>query len=355
MVFIGMMGFVIPNVCLSSEGNAFLAQFSRNSGPVKSRFPILDSGMAANTFGSVNPQFYWINNDELLFLAIRTSPDSSFPRKARYAFSVSRWHTQTGSITTVREFGEIAPRLCFSEGHVLFSFRKKDDTLEGYQGRLGLEQPINPRRAYNNQFCQPMESTPALPKWTEGREIRLLEKMGAGFIDFGDTQKWLENTTVRLYKYGESALGGIQLPLGRREIKKHLPYYHFKEGFFVESDYYVETRPKDIPYPVYWLHLDGHVEKIADIPWGPWRSRSSFFVSPSKIGLLMGSHNFVNEIDLGAAGIYLLRAGKVEKILTGWIQELVVSPDGCKVAFTFAPAVRLKNNVLKAINLCIGE
>jgi hypothetical protein len=186
----------------------------------------------------------------------------------------------------------------------------------------------------------------------------LLHKLGAGFLDFGDTKKGLENTPIRLYRYNAQQGEGLELPLKRRDTGKRFPYYEFKRAFFVVSDYYLHPRPKEIPYPVYWLYEDGRVEKIADIPWGPWRSSASFSPFPTRAGLIMASHNFNvrNANDIADAGLYLFVHGRVERIVKGWVDSLAVavSPDGCKIAFTYAPVVTRRNNVLQAMDLCGG-
>ena len=83
-------------------------------------------------------------------------------------------------------------------------------------------------------------------------------------------------------------------------------------------------------------------KKIADIPWGPWRTRASFFLAPARPGLLMISHNARSPPQLDHAGIYLLSEGKVEKVLPGWIHGVKVSPDGCKAAIGYSPAMSAK-------------
>lgn len=96
---------------------------------------------------------------------------------------------------------------------------------------------------------------------------------------------------------------------------------------------------------MYWLYADGRVEKIADLPWGPWR-QAGLAVFPTRAGLVLASS--------AAAGLYLLHAGQVDKLLEGRIAGLAVavSPDGCRIAFSYSPAVTEKKNVLQAMSLC---
>lgn len=70
----------------------------------------------------------------------------------------------------------------------------------------------------------------------------------------------------------------------------------------------------------------------------------------------MGSHNFNTRdaTDLGDAGIYILREGQVEKLISTWISGLriEVSQDGCRIAFASERVVSRKSNSLKTMNLC---
>jgi hypothetical protein len=310
----------------------------------------------AMTFGS-DPKFFWIDNQELIFVSIEKFPDTSSKSAERLTYSVSRWNIQARTVRLVRDFGENRPLLCFYDGSLLYGAMHKRDA-PAYYAKLGeVEREVNIQE-YDYLFCQSRKNTPKLPVWTEGHEIRLLHKLGAGFLDFGDTKKGLENTPIRLYRYNAQQGEGLELPLKRRDTGKRFPYYEFKRAFFVVSDYYLHPRPKEIPYPVYWLYEDGRVEKIADIPWGPWRSSASFSPFPTRAGLIMASHNFNvrNANDIADAGLYLFVHGRVERIVKGWVDSLAVavSPDGCKIAFTYAPVVTRRNNVLQAMDLCGG-
>jgi hypothetical protein len=310
----------------------------------------------ATTFGS-DPKFFWVDNQELVFVSVQKFPDSPSKRAERLTYSVSRWNIQARTVSTVRDFGEDRPLLCFYDGFLLYGAMHKRDAPAYHVKLGGVEREVN-IKDYDYLFCQPRKNIPKLPVWTEGREIRLLHKLGAGFLDFGDTQKGSENTAIRLYRYNAQQGEGLELQLRRRDTGKRFPYYEFNRAFFVESDYYLHPRPKEVPYPIYWLYEDGRIEKIADIPWGPWRSSASFFPFPTRVGLVMASHNFNvrNRNDLAHAGLYLFNGSGIEKLLGGWLGNafVAVSPDGCTIAFSFSPTVSDKNQTLKAMSLCKG-
>ena len=319
-----------------------------------SRHPTVDSRTLTD---GANPNFVWIDNEELLFVSATPNPGAKRSWE-QVNYAISRWDTRSGVVTRVRAFGHERPSLCLHEGLFLYGRRLRDGSLEAYHGKLGeSEQRVDPSR-YVPLFCRPRGEAPALPKWTEGREIRMLEKLGAGFVDFGDEQKSSENTPVRLYRHGMAREEGIELPFGRRGIAKRFPYHEFQRAFFVASDYPQSPPQQRVPYPVYWLYADGRVEKIADLPWGPWR-QGRLSVVPTRAGLVVASGNFYvyEPTDLRHAGLYLLAQGRMQKLLEGWIAGLVlaVSPDGCTIAFSYSPVVTERKNVLRAMRLCGGR
>lgn len=323
----------------------------------KSKLTILDSKspVAADNVGK---RLFWISNEEVLFVGYLAALISSDKRASkRPDYNVSVWNVRTNAIRILRSFGENSPTPCFSDGHVLVQIRQKDGEHRSYYGDTSDIKLAAPGQRFNELFCRPVEQVPSLPTWTERREVRLLEKFGAGFVDFGERTGGMENTPARLYKFGTGDREGVQLPVGRRDIEKAFPYYTFKDAFFVESSYVHWPRPKGVPYPVYWLYPDGRMEQIIDLPWGPWRSSASSWPLPTKVGVLLVSHNanIRNEKDLAHAGLYVMSAGKVAKLITAWIQATAVSPSGCRVAFDFADRVTRAQNVLRAIDLCNGE
>jgi hypothetical protein len=351
-VVLPISAVVKPSIAQTASGATSKPALSTNA-----KYPVLDSLTRAH---AGDPQLFWINNDEVLFLAVRVFTDPESPNKEGINYLVNRWNIRSGAVSKVRDFGGDRPKICYHDGQVLYQVRRRDDSFIGYHGKLGeTERAVEPRE-FHASFCRRLKEIPSIPQWMKDREARRLERINDGFVDFGETKRWIENTPVRLYRYGEEREAGKQLPFGRREISYRFPYYEFKDAYFVVSQYWVHPRPKEIPYPVFWMYRDGRVEKIVDIPWGPWRSSASFRPFPTRAGVVMASSNFNvrDSTDLAHAGLYLLRnEGPVEKVLSAWIDglEVSVSPDGCMIAFTYARVVTRKNNVLQAMNLCSGK
>jgi hypothetical protein len=345
---------LLPNLVRADSTLAQPARALLASTEMKRKLTVFDSRslVAANDFAR---KLYWISDVEVLFLGYEVAPGAS-PGNDRELidYRVSIWNVRTNTIRILQDFGSDYPSTCFSDGHVLLRARSTDGVLRTYYGDTSAVKLAAPDQEFHDLFCRPLDKVHPLPTWTQGRDIRWLQKIDAGFVDFGEISKSMKNAPLRLYKHGAREKDGILLPLGSREVWKSFPYFAFKGAFFVESTYRRLPRPKGVPYPLYWLYQDGRLEQILDLPWGPWRSNASSWPMPTKAGIMIASHNanVRNAKDLAHAGLYLVGDGKVTRLLTAWIQATAVSPNGCRVAFDFANEMTEMRNTLKAIDVC---
>jgi hypothetical protein len=172
-----------------------------------------------------------------------------------------------------------------------------------------------------------------------------------------------KNTPVSYCPAGEKALC-IQLPIKQRE-SRGFDWVPFKRAYFVVGDYFqVDSRhpsggfnrspwPKGISMPAWWLYPDGRVEEIK-LPAGHWLQTT---VVPTATGFATINTYFT----VGQAGVYLIRGNNVTRILEGFVEQLAVSPDGCKIAVNHDPKpleTNARNNehvTLKVIELCQGR
>ena len=97
-----------------------------SSGTNNSKYRIYDSRTVAHTVGVGASQFFWINNEELLFIPMQITPDASSINKERTTWSLARWNIKSGEIKRLREFGTGNPRLCLSEGYVSIHVQHRD-------------------------------------------------------------------------------------------------------------------------------------------------------------------------------------------------------------------------------------
>jgi hypothetical protein len=292
-----------------------------------------------------------------MFVGIRIVSDPTVAHTGeRVEYKLDIWNIRNGAIRTLREFGRQSIRPCFSDGHVLVWTRTKDGTHQSYYGDTNSISLAAPGKQFDGLFCRPVEQVPTLPVWTQGREIRWLERIDGGFLDFGDERGFLENTPVRFYRHGATQEEGITLSIGRRDVTKRFRYYAFRRKYAVETTSSVLPRSRGVPYSLLWLSIDGKLELIGDIPYGEWRRGGSVWSTPTRAGILSVSTNanVRNARDLAHAGLYLTSERGIAKLVTSFTTATAVSPDGCKVAFNASDTIGEKQSVLKAIELCDG-
>jgi len=348
----GFANSALVSEATSSSASAAVQTNVAQSRTPSNKYPILDSHVRVDTDPSSDRQVFWVNNESVIFIAAPISPAAPPSDRETVTYSIRLWNFSSGKITTIRDFGRNRVSLCYDEGVVLYYSRHADGTYEAYQGKLGSERPVHMLDGYSLQSCRPLAELPSTPSWAKGHEIRRLQKLGAGFLDFGPHRSAMSNSPIRLYKPGAKEVDGLTLPFGRRDVERRFPYFRFADAFFVESSSSIYPHPEDMPYPVYWLYETGQIQKIADIPWGPWRARGGFLVAPVRPGLLMVSYNARSPSEIDHAGIYLLRDNHVEKVVAGWVLGMKVSPDGCRLALNFAPFMSLKDGTLRILQLC---
>jgi len=83
----------------------------------------------------------------------------------------------------------------------------------------------------------------------------------------------------------------------------------------------------------------GHVERGC-LPYGPW-AHTEHDLLPTQTGFYFVSGRYAGGRslkDAGAAGLYRIGAGEATRVVSGIILKPSISPDGCMIAFTYAPS-----------------
>jgi hypothetical protein len=184
-----------------------------------------------------------------------------------------------------------------------------------------------------------------------------------GYLDLGSNapSDVLKNKPVTFYRPGHT--DGLLLPFKSREFKPPT-YIPFKNAYFIVSDYFDKTRgigvapwPTALPQPLWWLTPNGEVTQVT-IPPNAFGRGSAGHYLPTVKGIFVTASGLVSETDSGEMGGYLIQGNNVEKVITGIVEGIAISPDGCKVAFAHAPniAENLANpknrRTLKMIDFC---
>lgn len=303
---------------LASCGGNYVAA---TSGIVIKRSGVLGDGAI------VNQSVYWIDNERVLFVGGKPGVFDQLPdgRKPIKRF-LMHWDTKSGEIKTLAELSEYNS-LCYDRGYVRYGFgtggkstvragplgQEVDVTAEVFRpGREHIR--INPitcreydERAVHTKYghgFQPLREEHGFWGW---RDDALQKKLSVYIRTTNDPQqeflvpawghpRWFENARGYVFRRSESIFSSTR------------------------------TTGK-----MWLMKPDGETQEF-DIPAGPWFAGSTDY-GLTKRGIFMWSAA-VGSYDNGNAGGYLVRDGKPERFITGYVFAFDVSPDGCKIALS---------------------
>jgi hypothetical protein len=103
----------------------------------------------------------------------------------------------------------------------------------------------------------------------------------------------------------------------------------------------------------WWLYPGGKTDSTC-IPSGIWAKYGADYLAPIRGGYVFDVLTEPNDV----SGIYVLIDDESMQIISGLPEQPVVSPDGCRIAFAYAPnleALRVGGKgaqTLEAVNLC---
>jgi hypothetical protein len=305
---------------------------------------VLDSRVWASGMTRIAPA--WIDARQVLFL---TGPRFKYDERL---YSLAVWDLEGKA----RIYRANVQDYCYKDGSIVFKVVEPDDErlIRGtwYAGRLGQEKPLrkdiegNVGQLYDRLNCRvgTMETLRQLSARTTRRLVPLLE--GHGDLDLGERvgAQSMVNEPVKLVKPG--AAGVTMLPFGTRDVFAFPAYYAFADAYLL--------RPATIAHPVWLLKPDGNANRLV-IPKGPWSGAEDALPYLTAAGLALvrdgGAHNRTD-------GLYLIEGERARHLLPGRVSALGVSPDGCSIAFSHAPAVhqdradKSNRRTLKAVHLC---
>jgi hypothetical protein len=328
---------------------------------VQPSYPIQDTGLHAER----SSELVWLDNHRLRFRGYRAAEPQGpefhgVPRLAGSGFYI--WDTDANRVVTDPSL-EGAMRICV-QGDVL-TFVKKSPTDENKRlvvtrekGQETVRPLVNPEW-FNRFSCRYYEQK---PQWDRGHaSLPLLEEHGSLF--FKDSR---ENNPIMFFS--PTSEKGVPLPIGTRQVWHNLVQYApFKNAYLLYPIAYIDPEtgkedpigpwPKGKPVPMWWLTPDGKVT-TEHIPYMPFMRGGSRGFYPTRAGIFITSHKTDDLGKPGDAGGYLAQASSVEKLITGLLENVSVSPDRCQVAFLYDPydtlygKDRLNRINVKIINFC---
>jgi hypothetical protein len=318
---------------------------------VNSVYPVLDSGRRGLGVHG------WLDNDKVVFYSELGAKAHEGPSILDGGYYV--WDIAAGKLNKDPSL-EGAAKLCVQGDYVTFLRKAPTDEKKWLVVTRvkGLETvtPLVNAEWFNRFSCRYYEQK---PQWDRGHaSLPLLEEHGSLF--FKDSR---ENNPIMFFP--PTSEKGVPLPIGTRQVWHNLVQYApFKNAYLLYPIAYIDPEtgkedpigpwPKGKPVPMWWLTPDGKVT-TEHIPYMPFMRGGSRGFYPTRAGIFITSHKTDDLGKPGDAGGYLAQASSVEKLITGLLENVSVSPDGCKVAFLHDPyttepvSERVK---VKVVSLC---
>lgn len=290
------------------------------------QYPVLDS-----KFPAAEAKLGWIDNERVIFHGYEVgkvgqpSPDDGHPMAETGLFI---WDTKSNKVSKYWDIDGPVP-LCVFRGQVFFSkkLKEKENTWLLISGSPGKEEQRTVSRgvSVNGHSCRVSDHKPSWLKEDKHRRLPLLEEHG--YLDFGLPSRADPSKASPILLYQPSKEQSIQLPLTGEQVRPHVTYFEFADVYLLESQ-----RETTSAGPVWLLRPNGTVTKILEPAGKAWEKMGWGHFSLTKKGVFLtgGRGGYAS---VGTAGGYLLREGKPARVITGFVRNAAVSPDGCRVAF----------------------
>ncbi len=324
---------------------------------IKSLYPVQDTGLHAER----SSELVWLDNHRLRFYGYRAGEPQGrefhgVPRLIGAGYYI--WDSDTNQLVTEPSLEGVL-RIC-AQGDVLTFLRKSptDENKRLVVTRVKGQENVTPlvnAEWFNRFSCRYYEQK---PDWAlRGHlSLPLLEEHGSLFWNGAISGR---NTPIMFYTPGDTK--GVPLPIGTREAWPGLTrYVPFKHAYLLWGYSYIDKAtgteypyiPPDKSQPIWWLTPDGQVKEQA-IPNKSWMKKQEYYAI--RDGLFVASRGITDLGDPGVAGGYILKSGTEQKLISGMLENVVVSPDGCKVALIHDPYTKepfFERINVKVISIC---
>ncbi|MBI5267547.1 MAG: hypothetical protein HY851_09980 [candidate division Zixibacteria bacterium] len=318
---------------------------------VPSLYPVMDSGVWADALH--NSFIYWLDNNRVLF---KNSEEKEKAKHYRGRFNLSIWDIRTNKVTPYSEYAK-SLSVCYREGFIYYILTDENKNQRRFAGEFGKEKPFVPPTAknvrYNEMDCR-FCADPAPAEKLEGpkrHDLRFLLHRH-GYLDFGlSSESNLAKPTLYYRK-------GLDKPISLPFMNRDITYYQFKDAYLFHP-LGKEITGRDF----LWLYPDGKTEEIKfpnvsdrKLVYGnKYYTRKGFFV------YFYDGQPPSFKVPGNTGGYLVAEDGKSSKVISGYLKGIVVSPDGCKIAFVHYPyldATLVADPApitLKMINFCTEE
>lgn len=319
--------------------------------------PPLSYPVVETKFAAADRKVYWLDNNRILFLGFvsgKKPTRTGDELQARRALFI--WNVETNEIKKYRDVKQLA---CFARGEIRYDLKSESTWIDGeeyriarrLQGPLGKEElttttfPKDLRKRkkveygknYFNQFeCRNFKRPDSMAD-----RIMIPLRLEHGYLDFGvgaGTKDDFELLGTLVKPTGVR----VETELPYKAISREFKYYPFRQSYFGMRGTAMPFLDWDINNckPAWWLWPDGRSKQIC-IPYGPWSTPTlNVSAHPTRRGIFLRRYDPKSMYSVGknSGGYLLYENGEWEKVMNGLIEDVAVSPDGCRIGF-----IHLKN------------
>ncbi len=287
------------------------------------------TGYSAN---GVRDSIVWINNETVLFTGrINKPPETTIDEPDIY-----QWTIGVGTTT----YQSSAHTECYSDGKFLYRRQNRDaptrqEMVKYYFGEIGHETIVADVEQVDRVGCSPLTVEDLkLPGWSYGGRRPLRKADGVLIYDhFKNNHESVEGELVLERPDGVR----ISYPIKNSEFKSSIliRYYPHKNGYLLSSI----VSKKQTPQRVWWIFTDGSAESIP----AP-RKLAYGEIYSSRAGLIYSGYASENS---DKRSLFLVKPnGDIEQLMKDdvRVEDIAVSPNGCKIAFFAFNMLRHRQN-----------
>lgn len=319
-------------------------------------FLLKDSGFQASS----QHRIFWLDNDRVIFTGYEINLDK-LDKQGKYGReqNIYIWDTREKHRSVYVKNASLG---CYFRGYIGYSISEGPSK----KGPMGQE------RTYLDIHYSKESWEDEPPEWEEGVKhhpitckayrsrglrgdyVELLPDHG--YLDIRHSWNIQSGKDGAILWHRSDKTGVVSLPILKSEIDpSHIHYIAFLDSYFMHG--WNNIAKKEVVHPqTYWLmKSDGSVTKHEITGYfGGWTN-----ATPTRNGLFVVTNaiNVRKSLDPGDAGAYWVHQGQSQKIISGMVSNLSVSPNGCKVAFVrdpFDAKDRESRITLNFIDVCKG-
>jgi hypothetical protein len=319
----------------------------------KAGFAVVDTGIVVSADRS--GPIIWMDHDRIIFTALKAGagPTSEVGAKTR---EILIYDTRTGKAERYAD-GALS---CFAEGRIGYVIERLvwTDPVTGgarFASRVlhGTMKEETEKRIGTDLFFDSSCTVSSEPSWqvlSRDRHVTML-RTEHGYLDRRRGQD-LYNKYVIFVRPGKPP---IELPIYGFELGGDTVYAHWADTYVLNADG-VGFRPYTVRDPspkavIRLLKADGELIELS-----PPDAFFKYFGHSGPLRLTRAGmvYTGMGNPKTTEQGLYLVNGQQVAQLVDGWVEDLSVSPDGCRLALSSARDFHMVRypRTIKLVQLC---